>query len=297
MFIASMLIFGTIGIFRRSIPLPSAFLAFARGILGGLFMLLLGRLRRKGASTPLPRRILLRLAVTGAMIGFNWMLLFEAYNHTTVAVATLCYYMQPTLVILLSPLVFRERLTAGKGLCALVSIIGMVLVSGAAESGSTQGRDMTGVLLGLGAAALYACVVMMNKKTQGVDAYQKTTVQLLSAGIVMVPYLLLTRGFNGIGAALASPSVVLLLLTVGILHTGVAYAMYFGSMDGLNVQSIAVLSYIDPVSALLFSAVLLREPLTPLNLVGAVLIIGAAAVSEMGQMPFSSRGSFLRQRR
>jgi len=297
MFIASMLIFGTIGIFRRSIPLPSAFLAFARGILGGLFMLLLGRLRRKGASTLLPRRILLRLAVTGAMIGFNWMLLFEAYNHTTVAVATLCYYMQPTLVILLSPLVFRERLTAGKGLCALVSIIGMVLVSGAAESGSTQGRDMTGVLLGLGAAALYACVVMMNKKTRGVDAYQKTTVQLLSAGIVMVPYLLLTRGFSGIGGALASPSVVLLLLTVGILHTGVAYAMYFGSIDGLNVQSIAVLSYIDPVSALLFSAVLLREPLTPLNLVGAVLIIGAAAVSEMGQMPFSSRGSFLRQRR
>ena len=296
MFIASMLIFGTIGIFRRSIPLPSAFLAFARGILGGLFMLL-GRLRRKGASTLLPRRILLRLAVTGAMIGFNWMLLFEAYNHTTVAVATLCYYMQPTLVILLSPLVFRERLTAGKGLCALVSIIGMVLVSGAAESGSAQGRDMTGVLLGLGAAALYACVVMMNKKTQGVDAYQKTTVQLLSAGIVMVPYLLLTRGFSGIGGALSSPSVVLLLLTVGILHTGVAYAMYFGSMDGLNVQSIAVLSYIDPVSALLFSAVLLREPLTPLNLVGAVLIIGAAAVSEMGQMPFSSRGSFLRQRR
>ena len=297
MFIASMLIFGTIGIFRRSIPLPSAFLAFARGILGGLFMLLLGRLRRKGASAPLPRRILLRLVVTGAMIGFNWMLLFEAYNHTTVAVATLCYYMQPTLVILLSPLVFRERLTAGKGLCALVSIIGMVLVSGATESGSTQGRDMTGVLLGLGAAALYACVVMMNKKTQGVDAYQKTTVQLLSAGIVMVPYLLLTRGFSGIGGALASPSVVLLLLTVGILHTGVAYAMYFGSIDGLNVQSIAVLSYIDPVSALLFSAVLLREPLTPLNLVGAVLIIGAAAVSEMGQMPFSSRGSFLRQRR
>ena len=297
MFIASMLIFGTIGIFRRSIPLPSAFLAFARGILGGLFMLLLGRLRRKGASTPLPRRILLRLAVTGAMIGFNWMLLFEAYNHTTVAVATLCYYMQPTLVILLSPLVFREKLTVGKGLCALVSIIGMVLVSGAAESGSTQGRDMTGVLLGLGAAALYACVVMMNKKTQGVDAYQKTTVQLLSAGIVMVPYLLLTRGFSGIGGALTSPSVLLLLLTVGILHTGVAYAMYFGSIDGLNVQSIAVLSYIDPVSALLFSAVLLREPLTPLNLVGAVLIIGAAAASEMGQAPCSSRGSFLRQRR
>ena len=54
MFIGSMLIFGTIGIFRRSIPLPSAFLAFARGILGGLFLLVFARLLGKGASRPLP---------------------------------------------------------------------------------------------------------------------------------------------------------------------------------------------------------------------------------------------------
>ena len=108
MFIASMLIFGTIGIFRRFIPLPSAFLAFARGILGGLFLLAFVKLRGKGGSRPLPPRLLLRLAGTGAMIGFNWMLLFEAYNYTTVAVATLCYYMQPTIVILLSPIVFQE---------------------------------------------------------------------------------------------------------------------------------------------------------------------------------------------
>ena len=121
MFIASMLIFGTIGIFRRSIPLPSAFLAFFRGISGGLFLLLFSRLRRRGASRRIPRRELLLLAVTGAMIGFNWMLLFEAYNHTSVAVATLCYYMQPTIVILLSPAVFRERLTGRKLACALIS--------------------------------------------------------------------------------------------------------------------------------------------------------------------------------
>ena len=280
MFIASMLIFGTVGIFRRSVPLPSAFLAFARGILGGLFLLGFIRLRRKESAGPLPPRLLLRLALTGAMIGFNWMLLFEAYNHTTVAVATLCYYMQPTLVILLSPFVFRERLTVRKAICALISIIGMVLISGVADSNGSQNRNMVGILLGLGAAALYAGVVIMNKKTTGVNADQRTTVQLLAAGIVMAPYLILTDGFSGL---VFTPSTLFLLLVMGILHTGLAYVLYFGSMEGLNVQSIAVLSYIDPVSALLFSALLLKEPLSLSNMIGAILIIGSAIMSEIGQ--------------
>ena len=276
MLIASMLIFGTIGVFRRYIPLPSAFLAFARGILGGVFLLLISRLRGGRVSRKLPPRLLLRLALTGAMIGFNWMLLFEAYNHTTVAVATLCYYMQPTIVILLSPIVFRERLTGRNMVCALISIIGMILISGVAEGSGAQRQDAQGILLGLGAAALYAGVVITNKKTTGVDAYQRTTVQLLAAGIVMLPYLLLTEGFGGMAF---TPSTLLLLAAVGIIHTGLAYALYFGSMDGLAVQSIAVLSYIDPVSALLFSALLLKEPLTWVHLIGACLIIGSAMIS------------------
>ena len=276
MFIASMLIFGTIGIFRRSIPLPSAFLAFSRGILGGLFLLAFLRLRKKDGARRLAPGLLLPLAGTGAMIGFNWMLLFEAYNHTTVAVATLCYYMQPTIVILLSPLVFRERLTGRKAACALISIAGMVLISGVTDGGGGS-RDMTGILLGLGAAALYAGVVIMNKKIKGADAYQRTTVQLLAAGSVMIPYLLLTDGFSGVAF---TPATLLLLLAVGLIHTGAAYALYFGSMEGLAIQSIAVLSYIDPVSALLFSALLLREPLSLMNIIGAVLIIGSAMISE-----------------
>ena len=278
MLIASMLIWGTIGLFRRYIPVPSAFLAFARGILGGLFLLIFIRLNRKRAIKPLPKREWLGFVLIGALIGFNWMLLFEAYNHTTVAVATLCYYMQPTIVLLLSPLLFRERLTPKKAVCAFVSIIGMVLVSSVVGDGSARSGDPAGILLGLGAAALYAAVVIMNKKLPDGDAYQRTTVQLLSAGAVMIPYLLLTGGFSGIAF---DASGILLLLVIGILHTGIAYAMYFGSMSGLNVQTIAIFSYIDPVSALLFSGLLLGEPLSPLSLLGAVLIIGSALVSQL----------------
>ena len=275
-FISSMLIFGTIGVLRRYIPLSSALLAFSRGILGGLFLLIFAKVRKKSVDAKLQSRDLLRLVITGAMIGINWMLLFEAYRHTTVAVATLCYYMQPTIVILLSPLLFKERLTGKKAACAAVSIAGMVLVSGVV--GNSGGGNLRGVLLGLGAAFFYAAVVIMNKKMPGIEPYRRTTVMLLSAGLVMLPYLLLTGGFSN--GSIRWPAVVLLFV-LGVVHTGLAYTLYFGSMDGLKLQTIAVLSYIDPVSALLFSALLLKEPLSILNLIGAVLIIGSAVVSEI----------------
>ena len=275
MIVASMLIFGSIGIFRRYIPLSSALLAFSRGVMGGIFILLFMKLTGRGAGSWPPVRQILRLAATGAVMGINWILLFEAFNHTTVAVATLCYYMQPTIVMLLSPVIFQERLTAKKAVCAGIAIIGMALVSGV--TGGAGAGSLRGVLLGLGAAVFYSAVVIMNKTVSGVDAYQKTAIQLLSAGIVMIPYLLLTGGAVGeLGGKTA-----LLLGIVGILHTGLAYVLYFGSMDGLRVQTIALVSYADPVSALLFSALFLREPLGVPGLVGAVMIIGSALVSEL----------------
>ena len=278
MFISSMLIFGTIGIFRRYIPLPSAFLAFSRGILGGLFLVLFLKLKRRKPAGKLPVQTVLWLAVSGAVMGVNWILLFEAYNYTTVAVATLCYYMQPTIVVLLSPVIFQERLTLRKGACAAVAVVGMVLVSGVIGGGGSQTGDPRGVLFGLGAAVCYAVVVIMNKKMTGIEAFQKTKIQLLSAGIVMIPYLLLTGGFSAEGV---SALTVILLLTVGIVHTGIAYVLYFGSFDGLKAQSAAILSYIDPVAALLFSALFLREPLSLPGIAGAVMIIGSAVVSEI----------------
>ena len=154
----------------------------------------------------------------------------------------------------------------------------MVLVSGVAGGSGTQGSSFRGVLLGLGAAVFYSAVVIMNNMIVGVDPWRKTYIQLLSAGLVMVPYLLLT---GGVDPGSFTPLTVVLLLVVGIVHTGLAYVLYFGSMDGLRVQSVAILSYIDPVSALLFSAILLQEPLSLLNIIGAVMIIGSAVVSEL----------------
>lgn len=282
MFISSMLIFGTIGIFRRYIPLPSALLACCRGIIGSAFLLVLMLAKKGRERQKLGAKMAATYVIMGVLIGINWLLLFEAYNYTTVATATLCYYMEPTIVILLSPLVFREKLTLKKGICAAVAVLGMVFVSGVVENGVPTLAELKGVLLGLGAAVLYAIVVIMNKKMPGVEVYQKTIIQLFSAALIMVPYLLLTENLKEVTC---DSTAIIMLLVVGFVHTGVAYALNFGSMDGLRGQSIALFSYLDPVTALILSALILHETMSAWGIVGAILILGAALISEWNGRP------------
>ena len=273
----SMVIFGTIGIFRRYIPLPSSLVAMTRGLIGMLFLLLVMVLRKRGMNRTAVRRKFAMLCLSGAAIGVNWILLFEAYNYTSVATATLCYYLAPMFVILASPLVVGERLTAQKLVCVLAALLGMVFVSGVLESGGGS-SDLKGVLLGLGAAVLYASVVLMNKQLGDVPAYDRTIVQLGSSAAVLLPYVLLTEE---LGALSFTSGTLALLLVVGVVHTGMAYAMYFGSLMQLKAQTAAILSYIDPVVAVLLSALVLKEHMSLLSGLGAILVLGAAVVSEL----------------
>lgn len=277
MITATMVIFGTIGIFRRWIPVSSAFLAFARGVIGALFLFVIAKLRRSGHSGMLSvRQKLLWFGIPGTLIGLNWVLLFEAYRYTSVSIATLCYYMAPTIVILLSPLVLQEALTGRKILCALTAVIGMVLISGVFSDHGNTGY--AGILLGLGAAMLYSMVILINIKAPEADVYEKTTIELAAAALVLLPYILVSEGFSLSGIA---PSSIVLILFVGIVHTGIAYALYFAGIPHLKAQTTALFSYIDPVTALFLSAVLLHEPLSGTGLLGAVLILGSAVLSEL----------------
>ncbi|MBO7422483.1 MAG: EamA family transporter [Oscillospiraceae bacterium] len=278
MYVSSMLIFGSIGVFRRFIPLSSEFLAFARGLIGGLFLIAFVKLKNGKVRFHLSSRQLLWLIISGAIIGVNWIMLFEAYTFTTIATTTLCYYIAPIIVLIISPILFREKLTTRKIVCAVIAIIGMVLVSGVTNGSDVQDSNMRGVFLALGAAVLYAIVIIINKKLVGIDAYEKTILQLFSAGLVMVPYLLLSSGFGG---GEWNTLTVVLLLVVGIVHTGISYALYFGSTDGLKAQTIAIFSYIDPVSAMFFSALFLHEITTITGVIGAIMILGSAIVSEL----------------
>lgn len=275
MLVLSMVIFGTIGIFRRFIPIGSATLAMVRGWVGTLFLLAVMALGNKKIGFGDIRRNACWLVPSGIMIGINWILLFESYNRTSVAVATLCYYMAPMLVILASPLLFGEKLTARKGISAAIAFVGMILVSGV---GGSQTGGISGVLFGLAAAVFYAGVVLINKKIHGISAYDKTIVQLGAAAIVLLPYVLLTEKTN---FAAMDPLALGMLLFVGVIHTGVAYALYFDAIEKLPAQVAALYSYIDPIVAVILSAVLLSEKMGISGMVGTVCILGGTILSDL----------------
>ena len=277
MLITSMVIFGTIGIFRRYIPLSSALIAFFRGLIGAISLFLIALILRKEKWQRIGGKKFIGLVITGIMIGLNWMLLFEAFNYTTIAKATLCYYLQPTIVLLASPFLLKEKLTLKKILCAVAALCGMVLVSGVLRVGASQEGDFKGALFALGAACLYAAVIILNKKITDVNIYQKTTIQLFFAGVALLPYLLVSGDFNQMTV---NAKMIILLLIVCIIHTGLAYALYFGSMTMLKAQTISLFSYIDPIVAMIISALILKEGITWEGIIGAILIIGSAIISE-----------------
>ena len=276
--IFSVSVFGTIGIFVRWIGLPSSVIALVRGAVGAAFLLLLAHFRHAPIDRAALRRRWQLLLLSAAMMSFNWITLFEAYRYTTVATATLCYYMAPIFVTLISPVLLKERLTARKLLCVFLALAGMVFVSGVPQSGLPGPSEAKGILLALCSAALYAGVILINKYLAGVPAYDRTLLQLACAAAVMIPYILLTEDLSAMSV---TPLGAILLLIVAVFHTGWCYALYFGSMPGLSAQTVALFSYIDPIVAILLSALLLKEPLGWSGILGAALVLGCTLVSEL----------------
>ena len=274
----AMFIFGTIGLFVRNIALPSSVIALVRGTVGMLFLVGVILIRKTSLSLESIRRNLLWLILSGGFLGFNWILLFESYRYTTVATATLCYYMAPILVILVSPFVLKEPLTMRKILCVLAALAGMVGISGIIRSGIPSVQEGKGILLGLAAAILYAGVVLMNKRIQDISAYDKTVVQLGISALLLLPYCLATAQMGSLASEMKT---LLLLLFVGVVHTGLTYFLYFGALEHISGQSAAIISYIDPVVAVLASVLILREPMLLSEGIGTLLILGAALISEL----------------
>ena len=276
--IISMVIYGTIGLFVRNISLPSSVTSMVRAIIGAPFLLLVLAVKKQKLDIDSIKRNLRYLIISGALLGFNWILLFEAYRYTTVATATLGYYFAPIIIVALSPVLFKERLTLKKVLCVLAALLGMFFVSGVASNGVLKLSELKGILLSLGAACFYAAIVITNKQLKDISAYDRTVFQLALSAVLLIPYNLITGSFAG--CSLDGLSLIMLLI-LGIVHTGIAYLLYFGSMDALPSQTLAIVSYIDPVVAVLVSALILRENVGLGEFLGAGLILGAAIISEL----------------
>lgn len=269
MYVFAMVIFGTLAPFVRNIGVSSGELALYRAVMGagliGIYLLAKGKNPFSGG---LKREILLLLLSGGAM-GINWILLFQAYRYTSVSTATLCYYFAPVIVTALSPVLFRERLTRKQLFCFAMATLGLVLITGLEPSaGST---NLTGILFGLGAAVFYAVVILLNKYIRSTAGIQRTFLQFLAAIVTLIPYVAAT---GGVTLSRLDSTGWMCLLVVGILHTGITYCLYFSSLKEIPGQRTAILSYIDPLVAVLISVTVLREPMTWQQALGGGLILG-----------------------
>lgn len=276
MLITSMTIFGTLGLFVRNIPVSSGELALYRAILAA--MLIAGYLLLTGQKIPFAKikKEVPLLLLSGVAMGINWILLFEAYKYTTVSVATLSYYFAPVIVTVVCPILFKERLTAKQIICFAMSTLGLAMITGIGDIGT--GNDIIGILFGLGAAIFYATVILLNKFIKNVEGIHRTFLQFLSAILILIPYVAMTSGvtlgnLNSIGW--------INLLIVGLIHTGITYCMYFSSLKELPGQKAAILSYIDPLVAVLISVTILGETMTLWQVVGGILILGFTLWNEI----------------
>ena len=269
MYVFAMVIFGTLAPFVRNIGVSAGELALYRAVMGagliGIYLLAKGKNPFSGG---LKREILLLLLSGGAM-GINWILLFQAYRYTSVSTATLCYYFAPVIVTALSPVLFRERLTRKQLFCFAMATLGLVLITGLEPSAGSA--NLTGILFGLGAAVLYAAVILLNKYIRSTAGIQRTFLQFLAAIVTLIPYVAAT---GGVTLSRLDSTGWMCLLVVGILHTGITYCLYFSSLKALPGQRAAILSYIDPLVAVLISVTVLREPMTWQQALGGGLILG-----------------------
>lgn len=276
MMAAAMVIFGTLAPFVRNIPIASGELALCRAVLAAaLIGAYLAATKQKIALRAIGRQLPLLLA-SGMAMGINWILLFEAYKYTTVSVATLSYYFAPVIVTLVCPFLFKEKLTRKQILCFAMSTLGLVMVIGVGEMDG--GTDMIGVAFGLGAAVFYATVILLNKFIRNVEGIHRTFLQFLAAILILVPYVAATGGMH---LDMLGAVGWVCLLIVGLVHTGVTYCLYFSSLKELPGQKAAILSYIDPLVAVLVSVLVLGEEMSVLQAIGGALILGFTLVNEL----------------
>jgi RarD protein len=275
MIISAMLLWGSIGIFVRAVPLTSQELVLARCVLGGLFLMGAFFLRKQKPDMVALKKYLPLLTLSGVVMGINWIFLFKAFTLTTVSAAILAYYCAPIFVLIASTVLLKEPLTWVKVVAVISAMAGMVLVNGTDMGGA---NPALGLIFGLAAAVFYACVTVINKFVHGLTGLETTIVQLLAATPVALVATLVTHEGPWL---LPGGKGLLALLVLGIVHTGVCLYLYFSAVQKLPGQTVAILSYIDPGSALFFAAIFLNERLTWLQFLGAILILGGAAFGEM----------------
>lgn len=276
-FLLSMIIFGAVGVFAKYFDMSSSKIALFLSLIGALFLLVVFVWTKQKLSWRRVKKNAAALFFASIALSGNWIFLFQSYKETTIANAALSYYFAPVLVIMLSPFVLKEKLSLKKMLCIGIALLGLlfILENGRVE---TNGQNVLGIGYGLVAAGFYAGLTLVNKFIRDLDGLVNTLLQLGLSVMMLSPFVLFTEGFKFISIP---STTVILMLVLGIVHGGVGFYLFFAGMKGLKGQSIAVLSYIDPLTSLLISVLVIGEKMTLQQLIGAVLLLGSIWIGEV----------------
>lgn len=210
-------------------------------------------------------------------LGGNWIFLYASYQYTTVTNATLAYYFAPVIVIFCSPIFLHEKLSIKKGICAVIALIGLVMIVGNGMSNLGY-RDFIGIILGLIAAVFYASLMLIGKFINNIDKLELTIMQLGITAILLFFYVFFTKGISFFSISASSVPFIAIL---GIVNTGIGFWLFFSGMEKLSGQSIAMLSYFDPLVAIAISAIILNEQMAAIQIVGGILLLGFTLISEV----------------
>ncbi len=273
-YIASLLLFGSNGIVASYILLNSYEIVFLRTLIGSLFLISLFAFSKQKPRFWKNKAHSLYLVASGMAMGAGWIFLYEAYQLIGVSIATLAYYCGPMIVMVLSPVLFKERLSISKLIGFLAVIIGMLCVNGQVFS---QGRITWGLICGILAAVMYAVMVVFNKRALSITGLENAMWQLIASFITVTAFVGLKQGF----IINITQENLLPILLLGVVNTGIGCYFYFSAIGNLQIQSVSICGYIEPFSALLFSAAILGEKLSLLQIAGAALILGGAVFGEL----------------
>ena len=274
--VVSMSIFGTLAIFVRNISVSSGELALYRAVMAAILISCYLFFSKNKIKFSAIKKELPLLLFSGMAMGFNWILLFEAYKYTSVSAATLSYYFAPIIVTVVCPFLFHEKLTRKQILCFVMSTLGVFMITGIPDF-QNMGRDTVGILFGLSAAVFYATVILLNKFIKNVAGIHRTLLQFFAAILTLIPYVACTSGFH---LNTLDTKGWINLLIVGLIHTGVTYCLYFSSLKELPGQEAAILSYVDPLMAVIISVAILGESISFPQILGGILILGFAIWNE-----------------
>lgn len=269
----SLLLFGLNGIVASHIPLNSYEIVLLRTFIGSVFLIALFLIGKGRFHAWKHKKDSIFVALSGIAMGASWMFLYEAYKQIGVSLSTLLYYCGPVIVMVLSPVIFREKLTVTKLLGFATVVVGIFLINGN-EVGS---NNRWGIFCGLMSAVTYFFMVTFNKKSKNISGMENTIMQLVCGFLTVAVFTVLKQGVV-INIPQSAWGWILIL---GFVNTGIGCYMYFSSLTKLPVQTVAVCGYMESLSAVVFAAVLLGEKMTVLQVIGAVCIIGGAMIGEL----------------